>query len=339
KLLLKMGMYLLDCSALPAYTVVSEIAETAKKVGKGAVVGFLNAVLRSYAEKGKDLYPDDPQELLSVRANLPVWLVDRYIQEWGEEEATRRLTMPRTVKTHIRPAFSLGKEGLADLLRERSVSYEETAHGFYIGAVSAVSDLLREGKATVMSYGSAEVASAVPYIGGEILDLCAAPGGKSVYLAEKYGAPVVACDLHPHRVELIEKYAARMHVTNVSPCVEDGTALRKEWIGRFDTVLLDAPCSGLGSLAANPDIAIHRNAYDMNDLSCTQYRLIETAGKYVKQYGFMEYSTCSDLPSEDGDVVRWFLDRDPSFLLQEEHYTDPAEGGGESYYYAILRKV
>ena len=339
KLLLKMGMYLLDFSSLPAYAVVNEIAETAKKVGKSAVTGFLNAVLRAYVEKGKELFPENPREALSARANLPVWIVDRYLDEWGEEEATRRLSIPRTVKTHIRPAFSVGKDALAALLRDRGVAYEETAHGFYIGAVRDVADLLREGKATVMSFGSAEVADALPHKGGEILDLCAAPGGKSVYLAEKYGAPVVACDLYPHRVELIAKYAERMRVDSVSPRVEDATVLKKEWIGKFQSVLLDAPCSGLGSLAANPDIAIHRTAYDLNDLYLTQRRLIDIAGQYVRNRGLLEYSTCSDLPSEDSEVVHWFLEKNSDFLLEKECYTDPALGGGESYYYAIMRKV
>ena len=339
KLLMKMGMYLLDYSSLPPYAVVNDVAETAKKVGKGALVGFLNATLRAYAGKAKPILPEDPLQLLSVRSNLPLWIVDLYVKEWGEEEAKRRLTFPRSVKTHVRPAFSLGKEGLADLLAERGVAYEETAHGFYVGAVSDVKDLLREGKATVMSFGSAEVASALPYNGGEILDLCAAPGGKSVYLAEKYGANVIACDRYPHRVDLIAKYAERMQVKTVFPRVEDGTTPKKEWFERFSSVLLDAPCSGLGSLASNPDVAIHRTAYDLGDLYVLQRKLIENAGRYVKRLGLLQYSTCSDLPSEDGDVVRWFMERDPSFLLEKEIYTDPEEGGGESYYYAILRKV
>ena len=145
KILLKMGMYLLDFSDLPAYTAVNEIAETAKKVGKGGVCGFLNAVLRRYAAEGKDLNPETPDETLSVSANLPLWLVKRYRAEWGKE-AEKRLTAPCTALTHIRPALSFGKKALGDALRERGIDAEETAYGFYLGAVGEIADLLKEGK-------------------------------------------------------------------------------------------------------------------------------------------------------------------------------------------------
>ena len=339
RLLAKMGMYLLDESALPAHAVVNEIAETAKKVGKGGVVGFLNALLRRYATVGKELMPTDPDELLSVRANLPLDLVRLYVGECGREGAERRLLVSRRTETHVRPAFAFGKERLAETLRERGIAYEETPHGFYLRSVGEIVDLLNEGKATVMSYGSAEVASAVPYAGGEILDLCAAPGGKTVYLAEKYAAPVLACDLHEHRVALIEAYAARMHVANVTAARADGTVLREEWRDRFATVLLDAPCSGLGSLGTNADVALRRTVSEIRALRATQYRLIRNAGEYVRRGGCLVYATCSDLPSEDEDVVRAFLSENAAFSLEKECSVDPEKCGGDAYYYAILRKV
>ena len=338
KILLKMGMYLLDDSSMPAYAAVNEIAETAKKVGKGGVTGFLNAVLRRYAAEGKNLFPSAPEERLSVDANLPLWLVKRYEMELGAEEAKRRLTTPRTSKTHLRPARSFGKAALAAVLKERGVAFTETEHGFYVGAVGALADLIEQGKATVMSYGSIEIAEALPYAGGKILDLCAAPGGKSVYLAEKFGAEVIACDLYEHRVALIRSYAKRMKVATVKAQCSDGTILREEWKNAFGSLLLDAPCSGLGSLASNPDVALNRTEEGLNEITEAQERFLAVAGEYVAEGGALLYATCSDLSSENGEIVRSFLKQNQAFSLEKEVYTDPQAGGGESYYYALLWK-
>ena len=338
KLLLKMGMYLIDCSDLPDEVAVNEIAETAKKVGKGGVSAFLNAVLRRYVREGKSLFPTDPYELLSVRANLPLWLVKRYQKELGREEAAARLMQTVTHRTHVRPSFAFGKKVLAEELEARKIECEETAHGFYLDEVGGISDLLSAGKATVMSFGSAEIASSIPYVGGKILDMAAAPGGKSVYLAEKYGAEILACDLYEHRVELIRRYAERMGVKTVKAIKADGKELREEWRDAFSVVLLDAPCSGLGSVASNPDVVLNRTESDLREIVKTQIALIEVAGNYVANRGVLVYATCSDLPSEDGDVVRVFLAKNDAFTLEKECYTDPRKGGGESYYYAIMRK-
>ena len=336
KILLKMGMYLAEFSDLPDHAAVSEIVKTAKAVGKGGVGGFLNAFLRRYVTEGKSLMPQKQEEILSVKANLPVWLVRRYQKELGDK-ATERLLAPRDDRTHVRASFAFGNSALAKVLAERGISAEQTEYGFFIREVGKLSDLLKEGKATVMSYGSASVCAALPYEGGKILDLCAAPGGKSVFLAEKFGAEVLACDLYPHRVELIEKYAERMGVTTIRAIVHDGTVEKEEWQNAFPAVLLDAPCSGLGSLSSNPDVALNRTPEDLTAIIETQKRLIVRAAEYVAKGGVLLYATCSDLPSEDEDIVK-FLAEMGNFALEKQCYTDPIKGGGESYYYALLRK-
>ena len=337
KLLLKMGMTLSDEFSMPDYAAVSAVVETAKKVGKAGVCGFLNAVLRRYVREGKDLYPSDPDQRLSVLSNRPLWLVKRYEKELGQEAEERLLAKP-TVKTHVRPALGFGCDALRDILTQRNVAFEQTEYGFYIGEVGVLSDLLKEGRATVMSYGSLDVCANVPYTGGTILDLCAAPGGKSVFLAEKFGAEVVSCDVYEHRVELIRKYAQRMNVPTVKPTVWDGTVLKEEWKQNFPTVLLDAPCSGFGSLASNPDVVLNRTESDLAAIVRTQRTLIDRAAEYVAAGGALVYATCSDLPSEDEIVVKELLEKRGDFSLEKQCYTDPGKGGGECYYFAVLRK-
>ena len=337
KLLLKMGMCLLDEFAIPDHAVVNRITETAKTLGKSGVSGFINAVLRRYARVGRELYPTDPDQLLSVRSNRPLWLVKRYIGEMGRA-AESRLTEIKSVRTHIRPSISFGKDAFKEVLSERHISYEETAYGFYIGETGAITDLIGQGKATVMSWSSLDVCANIPYEGGDILDLCAAPGGKSVWLAERYGAKVVACDMYEHRVELIEKYAARMHISTLQPMVWDSCLLREEWRDSYSVVLLDAPCSGFGSLSSNPDVVLHRQESDLVEIIKMQKQLIAAASEYVRQGGALVYATCSDLPSEDTEVVRALLTKRTDFALEKEEYTHPSDGDGECYYYAVLRK-
>ena len=337
-ILLKMGMYLIDfVDDMENYTAVNETVNVAKLVGKSGIAGFVNAVLRKYLKVGRTLLPQDETELLSVQSNRPVWLVKRYIEECGKEKAAEILSAKGSVRTHVRPSIAFGQDALREYLDEKGVQYEETPFGYSLSKVGKLAELLHGGKATVMSVGSIEICNAVPLI-GDIIDMCAAPGGKSVYLAERMKGKVLATDLHPHRVELIRAYARRMGVENVEASVADHTLFDPSLEGRFSVVLLDAPCSGFGTVFSNPDIVLHRQEKDLEAIICTQKQLIENAGRYVASGGTIVYSTCSDLPSEDDRIVEDFLSRHTEFVLVRDKHTETNEEGGEGYYYAVLEK-
>lgn len=338
KIILKIGMALLDVFNIPEYAVVNDVTEMTKVVGKRGVSGFVNAVLRRYAREGRELYPEDPVENLAARANRPRWQVDRYINELGMEEASRRLLTVKTEKAHIRPARSFGKEALKQALDEMKCIYEETEYGFYISGDCKWHGLYIEGKATAMAWSSIDVCESVPYEGGMILDLCAAPGGKSIYFAEKYGAKVVSCDKYIHRVKLIKEYARTINAKGISTILLDARDLIPEWKGQFPVVFLDAPCSGFGSLATNQDVVLHRTKEDVEEIIKLQRELISVAAEYVAAGGVLVYATCSDLPSEDESIVRSLLENRNDFSLEKEKHTDPIKGGGESYYCAVMRK-
>ena len=337
--LLKMVMYLVDyMDGMPNYTAVNETVNLAQCVGKSGVAGFVNAVLRRYLKIGRSMLPKDETELLSVKTNRPVWLVKRYIEECGIERATAILTAKGSVQTHVRPSAKFGQDALRAYLEEKEISYEETPYGFNLTRVGKLAELLHSGKATVMSVGSIEICNAVPKSEGELLDMCAAPGGKSVYLAERRDGKVLATDLHSHRVDLICAYAKRMGVENVEASVKDHTVYDPAYEGRFSVVLLDAPCSGCGTVASNPDVVLHRQEKDMDEIIRTQRSLLENAGRYVRAGGTIVYSTCSDLPSEDEWIVAEFMKKHAGFVLVSEKHTETNEKGGEGYYYAVLEK-
>ncbi len=337
--LIKMGMFAIRyMDDIPDFAAVDEIVKTARAVGKSGVSGFINAVLRRYAKEGKELYPSDSLERLSVDSNRSLPIVKRYVQELGEEKAAEILLKKGTDRTHVRASFSFGKKNLITFLSDNGIAFEETEAGALVSEVGKLSSLFSSGNATVMSLGSAEIAEAAFPFEGDVLDACAAPGGKSVYIAERSKGIVIACDKYPHRAELIRKYAERMKVTNLRAETMDSCVFIPDYEEKFGLVLLDAPCSGLGTVASNPDVVLNRTPKDIDELIAIQRQLLSNVSRYVKKGGKMIYSTCSDLPSEDGENVARFLSERKDFALLREKYTETNDKGGEGYYFAVMER-
>ena len=317
RVILKLGMYLIKYTrTMPDYAAVNETVELAKAVKKD-LAGMVNATLKHYIEVQDDL-PETGLESLCIRANMPAWLVARYFDQYGIEEGTR-LVLSKYHHTHVRwNEKTYSRYALRNFILDHGIVAVDTPHGYLVGATEPFGDLIAEGKVTVQALDSIYICRALMEDGvkGRVLDLCAAPGGKSVYLAEHNDCTVTACDVHPHRVALIEAYAKRMGVTNVEVVCRDGTEYVEEWASSFDAVLVDAPCSGLGVLGDNPDTLLNRSEQDIEALSKLQLRLLKTAARYVKQYGTLVYSTCTNLREENGDVVTEFLISNPMFALE-----------------------
>ena len=174
------------------------------------------------------------------------------------------------------------------------------------------------GRFSIQSQSSMFAALAIETRPGmQLLDVCAAPGGKTCYLAERLNGTgrVQSWDLHPHRVKLIEAQARRLRLDNVRPMARDATVFREELERTMDAVLLDAPCSGTGVMAGKPDVKYRVTAGDVDALAATQQALLETCCRYVKPGGQLVYSTCSILPEENALQLRRFLENHPEFTL------------------------
>ena len=146
------------------------------------------------------------------------------------------------------------------------------------------------------------------------MDACAAPGGKSVLLSKKF-KEITACELHPHRVELIKSYCARMGANNVTAVQTDSSVFNTEYENAFDAVLCDAPCSGTGVINENPDIKLFRRESDIAGLAEIQLKILENSARYVKVGGTLYYSTCSVLPEENDSTAYNFLKLHPEYAL------------------------
>lgn len=352
RVILRLGMYLIKyMNSVPDYAAVNELVELTKAIGKKELASFVNGTLKKYIVI-KDSLPPSGLTRLALDNNIPLWLVKKYIADYGEEKGLERITQKSSPLTHIRNnSRIISKDGLEKLLIEKGVEYKPTEYGFLIGATDAVSELLDTGKATVQALGSMIAARALTpeAISGRILDVCASPGGKAVYLAElNREAEVLALDVYPHRVELIKSYAKRMGAANVKTEVCDGTLCNIEWLDAFDTVLLDAPCSGFGVRGSNPDIIINKKEADIVSLAGLQKKLLSVAANYVKRGGALVYSTCTDVLEENESVVTAFLSERTDFELESADIGEENNGmhcflsdknGREGFFVARLKRT
>lgn len=301
RLILKIALYLLEFMDKHDFMVVDSAVELTKKLGKSGAAGFVNAFLRSYTVPP---LPEKADEALSVRCSAPLWLVKK---------------LKRSYKGEAESILTAESQGLCVRFERGAGKYLEKPHvetpfeNTYIFRNFVRDEGFEAGDYTFQSVGSVAICSAVSPC-EKLLDACAAPGGKSVFLAAKCGQ-VVACELHEHRAQLIRSYAKRMGVQNVTVRQADSAVFLPEYENFFDAALCDAPCSGTGVINENPDIKRNRKQEDVGRLAQTQLAILENVSRYVKEGGRLYYSTCSVLPEENDSVVYAFLQRHPEYQL------------------------
>lgn len=319
--LLKIGTYaLLNLSDVPKFAIVSECVEVAKSNGKGGASGFINAVLKKVADGKYSLPKESDENYLSVTYSKPQWFCDKLEKQYGKEVARIILSAKSTTLEHIRINSRMATESDVEfLLKKNKTDFKKSDVGGYIvKANDAVRHMFDKGLVTFQSPSSILAVKALCVTdGAQILDICSAPGGKAVYMSElcPHGK-VVACDLYPHRVALIQKYKNRMHTPNVKAVQADACVLNEEWKDTFDFVLCDAPCSCLGTFKKHPDVFLNKDERCINELATTQRQILENAAKYLKVGGAMVYSTCTLFEEENENVVHDFLEKNVDCVLE-----------------------
>ncbi len=339
RVLLKIALYQLIFLKKPRYTVTDTAVELCKKLGKGGMAGFLNAFLRAFDEEKVRLPSGD--EGLSVRYNFPLFAVKKLKEQYGGR--AEKIMAARSRGVSVR--FVRNEQNYMQRPHENT----PFPHVFLFENFVRDEGFFR-GDYTFQSVGSVGVCSVVEP-SETLLDACAAPGGKSVLLAEKCGQ-VIACELHPHRVSLIGSYISRMGTDNVTAVQSDSSLFRPEWEEKFGGVLCDVPCSGLGTVAENPDLPLRKSIENITQLHDIQLGILQNCARYVKRGGALYYSTCSILREENDDIVGSFLlhagssfsaeKTDCPLPHEETQYglqflPDTAYGAG--FYVAKLRKV
>ena len=302
RIVMKIALYFLIFLQKQKYAVTDLAVSLLKKLGKGGAAGFVNAALRAFDEGNVKIPAGD--EGLALTTPYPLFVIRRLRAEYGDR--TEAIVRAKSAGVSVR--FVTGEE------RYLSRPHRATPfRGVYLFEHFRRDAAFFAGEYTFQSVGSVAVCDVVEAC-GKLLDACAAPGGKSVLLAGKCGE-VTACELHPHRVALIESYCARMGVENVHALQADSTQFRPEFEGTYDGVLCDVPCSGYGTVAENPDLPLGKREEDLAPLHAVQSAVLENCARYVARGGHLYYATCSFLGEENDDIVAAFLAAHPGFSL------------------------
>lgn len=331
--ILRLGMYqILLMDKIPASAAVNEAVEQGKKYANARAAGLINGVLRhAVREKDRFRLPND----LSVRYSHPQELVDLLEQEASVDDLKGLLeshnTAPQTV-IHLNPLVADPQDAISELQAYgvELETYPWLEHAYYVSGIGNLEamPLFRNGGFLIQD-PAAHLAVSVIGIkpGMHILDGCAAPGGKSfaaAFAMENCGK-IISCDIHPHKVQLLEKGASRLKISILESVLQDGRENRPEWNESMDVVIADVPCSGLGVIRKKPDIR-YKDLSGMERLPVIQLDILRNLSRYVRPGGILLYSTCTILKRENEGVVDAFLQEHKEF--QPEEFQIPEEIGG-----------
>ena len=342
--ILRLSVYQLRyMDRIPASAVCNEAVKLTGKKGFGNLKGFVNGVLRSIARELPGIVCQD----LWTRYSTPKWIVEQWMEQYGEEKTLQMLAgqykqRPLTIRANL---LKTTKEQLKERLQAEGVCVQEvdgTACALSISDYDHLRALssFREGLFQVQDVSSMQAALlAAPKAGDYCIDVCAAPGGKSLHLAELMRGTgfVEARDLTLEKVALIEENIARMGTENIKALQMDATILDEGSIQRADVVLADLPCSGLGVLGKKRDLKYRISREQQKELVSLQRLILDTVCRYVKPGGTLLYSTCTVHKEENEENTRWFLAGHP-FVLKKEVQMLPGMGLWDGFYIAKMER-
>lgn len=348
--ILRLGACELLFLRTPPHAAVSEYVSLCRSLGKGAVAGFVNAVLRRI-DRERDALPPLPEaadERLSVRYSYPLWLARMWTHERGAQEAKRLMACPPLPQC-VRPQYPETVAGLLAALPCPAERGRMDPNCLRLGRgldVTACAPFL-SGRMAVQGEGAMLACRALGDCRGlRVLDACAAPGGKSAYIASlaENDVALTCFELHEHRAALLARTLDRLHV---AARIErrDAAAFDPSFSDAFDAVLVDAPCSGLGLLTGKPDLRYGKTAADIDALAALQSAILDTCARYVRPGGLLVYATCTISARENEAQVAAFLARRADFIPDRLPFADgaslqllPHVHGTEGFYMARMRR-
>lgn len=331
--------------SVPVSAACNEAVKLAVRKGFGSLRGFVNGVLRNVARNLDQIeYPTEPLQRLSIQYSMPEWILNLWLKAYDSDiveqmlQAFQRET-PLTIRCNLR---MVTPKQLKEHLEAEGVTvkvHPYLEYAFHISGFDYLGDLesFQNGEFSVQDISSMLVSElAGPKEGDYVIDVCAAPGGKSLHMAEKLNGSghVEARDLTEYKVGLIQENIERTGLSNVEAVQQDALIFDETSVGKADIVLADLPCSGLGVLAKKTDLKYKATKEGADSLAKLQREILKNVQAYVKDEGKLVYSTCTINPAENMDNVHWFLNEYPEFelidihgLLCEELQKDVKENG------------
>ncbi|HEX7069361.1 MAG TPA: 16S rRNA (cytosine(967)-C(5))-methyltransferase RsmB [Rhodothermales bacterium] len=350
--ILRLGLYDLLILQTPPHAAVNEAVELTRVFVRPQAARLTNGVLRN-VDRARERLPEpdspDAAERLAIRHSHPTWMVQRWLNRYGESATERLLQM-----NNARPAYGLrvnvlrtSVEKYQEMLTGLGVEWEASPWIPYFLRVHQLQPIiaaghLAEGLVAVQDESAGLIVRVLDPLPGErILDLCAAPGGKAIHAAQlmENRGEVLAVDLHESRLRLVSDAASTQGATIVRCLAADGRDLSEAEVGIFDRVLVDAPCSGLGVVARRADLRWNRTEEQIRELTVLQDELLDSAAQMVRPGGVLVYGTCTIEPEENEERVRAFLQRNPAYSVESAHEFVPSETGTPEGFMVTLPQV
>lgn len=349
--ILRMGIYQLGyMDKVPEYAAISESVDLAKKYCKGRA-GLINGVLREY--QNKKIYltlptrDEDEVKYLSVKYSYAPWIIELWLKYYSVSFVEKLLeagneTAPLTIRANW---LKIRKEDLKKVLRERGFEVEDgdiCQNALHVkGSRILESDLYRYGLFTPQDESSMLVSEKIGVRQGDVvMDVCAAPGGKTTAIAERMNntGKIIASDIYRRKLDIVDKEAKRLGITNIETRSWDATRVDSTMVKKADRVLVDAPCSGLGVIRRKPEIKYKELSNEMKLLPDKQIAILSASSSYVKPGGTLVYSTCTINPEENEKVVETFLKRNRDFEKVERTLLLPNVNGTDGFFICVMKR-
>ena len=351
--ILRMSIYqIIFLDKIPKSAAVNEGVNLAKRYGHKSSSGFVNAILRKVTKKDYEDFFEikDPIEKIQKTTSMPKWIIEELLNEGLELEKVEKICKD----SNQRPKISIranrlktNPKELKEKLEQKQIKVEDgILEDFLI--LNKVKNLekleeFKEGLFTVQDEAAGLTAIVLePKQNETILDACSSPGGKTTYIGEivENNANILAWDIHKHRVLLVDKAAERLGIDRIKTEVKDASKYEDKYKEKFDKILLDVPCLGLGVLKRKPDIKWQKKKEDIVEVSKIQWEILNTCSKYLKEGGDLVYSTCSILKEENENMIYKFLEKHPEFEIQKIILSDnnKSEKNNRNYFEKFLEK-
>lgn len=332
--ILRMGIYqIVFLNKIPKSAAVNESVNLAKRYGHKSSSNFVNAILRKVTVKDYEEFfqlKDDIQRI-SITNSMPIWIIEELAKQLGDIKKVEEIAINSNLRPHLSIRINNLKiaknknieQELIKKLEEKNIEVKQGLLEDFLILKNAKNienmEEFRQGLFTIQD----ETAGLIPIILNPsktdlILDACSSPGGKTTYLAEmmENQGIIEAWDIHEHRTKLVENTAKRLGITNIETKVNDATIYNEKYKEKFDKILLDVPCLGLGVLKRKPDIKWQKSKEDVEEITKTQKQILENCSQYLKKGGELVYSTCSILKEENENIINNFL------KVHENFYTE-----------------
>ena len=327
KILLRMGIYqIMFLNSISDYAAVNETVNLAKKKNS-KVSGFINGILRNVIRQKEtigEIKVKDDIDYLAIKYSYDKWMIRNWMIHFGRE-FTEELLEANSQRPSIylrTNTLKITRDELIEKLEKQNIKASKVSVVDEAIKVENLKDienntLYKEGLFTVQDISSMLVGKVMnPKEKSLVLDVCSAPGGKTTHIGTLLNntGQVVSRDIYDHKLKLIKASCKRLGLTNVDVEEYNGLSLDKESIGKFDYVLADVPCSGLGIIRRKPEIK-YKEKEEFRSLPPIQKKILENASKYVKKGGTLIYSTCTIQDSENIDIINEFLQKNKNFEL------------------------